>query len=368
MKKNIILSIFLFAVIIILAFLINWGERGRKRDFYSSKKYQSKQLVKKNNFQDKTRPHRFGNKNRDRQLKSRYETVGRSKSTAPIKRGERINRSSGSFIGYFLYAVWLSLILVFILSRKKIKRFRLPLLFLAVLLFGILLRANPSPMQSVVKLFKMFNGMERDIIIIIISFIFFSLFSVLGSKLVCGWACPLGALQELIFSIPVDKKKFGYKPPFALSLFIRIVLFVLFFILLFGIGLGISNYVLFHDVNYFNIFDFKRLTLFGILTLPIFLVSSLYIFRPFCQFICPYGLYSWVLENFAVYKIVIIEDKCTKCQQCVQSCPTEAMKAIYEKKRKYFLPDCWTCGECIEACPTKAVKYENVKKFTLHNS
>ena len=95
-----------------------------------------------------------------------------------------------------------------------------------------------------------------------------------------------------------------------------------------------------------------------ICTFPIFIVASFYIYRPFCQFICPFGLYAWLLENTAMYKIKINENQCTKCQKCVDRCPTEAMKGIYEKKRDYFLPDCWSCGECIEVCPENAVKYE----------
>ena len=85
--------------------------------------------------------------------------------------------------------------------------------------------------------------------------------------------------------------------------------------------------------------------------------ASLFIYRPFCQFICPFGLYSWLLENISIKRIKIIEDKCIKCEKCVKTCPTQAMKGIYEKKRKHFLPDCWSCGACIEACPTDAIKY-----------
>ena len=101
---------------------------------------------------------------------------------------------------------------------------------------------------------------------------------------------------------------------------------------------------------------------FGILTLPILILSSLYVYRPFCQLICPFGLYAWLLENFAVNKITINEDKCKNCKECVNSCPTQAMKGIYEKRRAYFLPDCWACGKCIEVCPTDAIKYLQNKK------
>lgn len=362
MKKNIIISVYLIALTIVLAFLITWGDTGSKKDSHSSEKTKSKQFAKRDSDQGKRRTHGFGNKNLNRGRINRYRNINRTKTATPLNRGEGKNRNSYGFWTYFLWAIWLTFILVVIMSRKKIKRFRIPVLLLAIILFGILLRANPNPMQSVVKLFKIFNGTQQGAIVIIFSFIFFSLFSVLGAKLVCGWGCPLGALQEVIFNIPIYKKKFKYQLPFWISLSVRLIFFVLFFMLLFGIGLGVSNYVLYHDVNYFNIFDLRRLTLFGILTLPILILSSLYLYRPFCQLICPFGLYAWLLENFAVNKITINEDKCKNCKECVNSCPTQAMKGIYEKRRAYFLPDCWACGKCIEVCPIDAIKYWQNKK------
>ncbi|MBN2541735.1 4Fe-4S binding protein [bacterium] len=70
-----------------------------------------------------------------------------------------------------------------------------------------------------------------------------------------------------------------------------------------------------------------------------------------------------MLENIAINRIRIIRAKCIDCEKCVKACPTEAMKGIYKKKRKVFLPDCWSCGACIEACPTDAVIYTANRKF-----
>lgn len=267
---------------------------------------------------------------------------------------------------YILWAIWISLILIFILARKIIKKFRVVILLLTVVVFGLLLGTEPNPMESLVKLFKMLNNMEGGPKGIIVGFILFSLFSVLGTKLICSWGCQLGALQESIFNIPIFKRKYKYQLPFAITLTVRLILFVLFFFLLFGIALGIKNFVISHHINYFKIFNLD-LAPFAFYSLPIFILASLFIFRPFCQFICPFGLYSWLLENLAINRVRIIEDKCIKCLKCVEDCPTHAMKGIYEKNRNYFLPDCWSCGICIEVCPTDVVGYGNVKKTLPHN-
>ena len=173
---------------------------------------------------------------------------------------------------------------VLVLSRKRIRRIRVFLLVVSTVVFGLLLGASPNPMEAVVKLFKMLNKMEGGPTVLITSLGLFTLFSLLGSKLICSWGCQLGTLQESIFNIPVFKRKRKFQVPFALSLALRIVFFVLFFFLLFGIALGVKNFVLFHQINYFKIYNWD-LAPFAIYSLPILVLTSLFIYRPFCQFI-----------------------------------------------------------------------------------
>ncbi len=263
---------------------------------------------------------------------------------------------------YILWVALLGFVLLFVLKGENIGKIRRILLPLVVIVFGVFLGATPNPMESVVKVLKLLNNMESGALGIWISFSVFTLFSLLGAKFICSWGCQLGAVQESLFNIPVFKKKYSWKVPFVVSLSVRILVFAIFSILFFGLGAdisqGIKNYVAYHHVNFFKIFEVHDIAKIALLSLPLFAIASLFVFRPFCQFICPFGLYSWILENFAANRIKIDNDKCTQCQQCVKACPTEAMKEIVAKRRKYFLPDCWSCGKCIEECPTKAIEYK----------
>jgi len=271
------------------------------------------------------------------------------------------DRPLRDILKYILWSVYLSLILLLIFARKHIRKIRNIIMMVVVLFFGIALGATPNPMESLVKLFKLLNNMEGDPKILISSFILFTLFSLIGSKFICSWGCQLGALQENLFNIPVFKRKYAVKVPFVLSLCSRIIIFIVFLVLLFGFGygvvFGIRNFVIYHHLNYFKVFNFHDLAIIALYTLPLFVLLSLFVYRPFCHFICPFGLYSWILENVALSKIRINEEKCIKCEKCVISCPTEAMKEIYNHKRKLFLPDCWSCGYCMDVCPTNAIEY-----------
>jgi formate hydrogenlyase subunit 6/NADH:ubiquinone oxidoreductase subunit I len=340
---------------------MKWDRIGAEQEIYFSEDMTLKELGKKNEVPVKELLHILSHEDRSvwdlpKDLPIADINVDPVKLKDALEHVKEEEKPVLEILKYSLWAVWISFALLFILARKKIKKFRVPVLVLAALTFGLLLGATPNPMESVVKLFKLLNKMEGEPKVLIISFILFSLFSVLGSKLICAWGCQLGSLQESLFNIPIYKKKYKYQIPFVISLPIRIIIFILFLFLLFGIVLGIKNFVVYHHINYFKIYNLD-FALFALYSLPVLVLVSVFIFRPFCQFICPFGLYSWLLENIALNRIKIIQERCIECKSCVKNCPTHAMKGIYEKKRKYFLPDCWSCGVCIEVCPKNAVKY-----------
>ena len=79
---------------------------------------------------------------------------------------------------------------------------RMPYL-LAVLaagvVFGFGLGKSPNPMEGIVKVLKSMVGLYPSVTDKVIALVFFLLvLAVVGNKLVCGWTCPFGALQELL--------------------------------------------------------------------------------------------------------------------------------------------------------------------------
>jgi len=145
--------------------------------------------------------------------------------------------------------------------------------------------------------------------------------------------------------------------------------YLIFLLLLFeilNINQGGPGSILYHHFNLFKIYNPYDLAQFTVLLIPVLFVASLFIFRPFCHTICPFGLWAWLLENVALYKVRIIEpDACEDCGMCEEACPTDAMKSIIEDKRTYFRPDCWSCGNCIEACPNDVLGFASISKSVV---
>jgi len=361
LKNKLLVSIMFLSTIIILLFMYS-NPLDIAPKIYFTETMSLKQLAIANNLPVKEIQHIVShdditvwNINKNTPLKElSIDTILFKEAIEHVK-GE--NNQLKDIAKFILWAVWLSFILLSVLQNKTWRTKRSYLLLIVLLVFGVFLGATPNAMESIVKFFKYTNGMEGELKVVSLALVLFSLFSVLGSKLFCSWGCQLGALQESIFNIPLLKSKYKLKVPFLLSLFIRFVLFTLFICLLYGWVFGIKNFVIFHNINLFKIFDLD-LPVIAIFLLPILFILFFFTYRPFCSFICPFSLYAWLLENLALNKIKINKQICISCQQCVQACPTEAMQSILNDQRKYFLPDCWSCGKCINACPVKAITYE----------
>ncbi|MFC1739550.1 4Fe-4S binding protein [Planctomycetota bacterium] len=181
----------------------------------------------------------------------------------------------------------------------------------------------------------------------------------------CGWACPFGALQELIYSIPVLKKIKKRKLPFIFTNTIRACLFIAMLLFLFAIIGGRKGSVIYHYVNPFNLFNLDFETFSILLTVIIVLLVSIIIYRPFCQLICPFGLISWIAERFSIFRVRINKDKCNQCGACIKACPLEAAKGLVAGKS--FPADCFSCARCLNVCPTDAIEYTSIFKKGVTN-
>ena len=145
-----------------------------------------------------------------------------------------------------------------------------------------------------------------------------------------------------------------------LSNTVRGGLFVVVLLLLFGVVGRQKGLVLYHYVNPFNLFNFDIETVSIGITIVLVLVLSFGRYRPFCQFVCPFGFLSWLLERVSVFRVKIDRDRCIECGACARACPLEAAEGRLAGR---LLPaDCFSCARCLNVCPVDAVAYGPVWK------
>jgi polyferredoxin len=207
---------------------------------------------------------------------------------------------------------------------------------------------HPSPVCAITKPFLFLSAGGGIPIIFLTILAFITVFSIVGNKVFCGWACPIGAVQELFNQIPLPKK-FKIMLSFRTSNPIRITIFVAFITLVFTVGISVYDY--------FNPFHFLhwRFETMAIAVLLITLITSLFIFRPFCYLVCPIGLFTWVLEHFSLIRVKVNRHNCEECNLCIKESSCPAVQSILDEKR--FHADCFACGRCIGACPVKALRF-----------
>lgn len=241
-----------------------------------------------------------------------------------------------------------------LLTGKLNVRLRVVVLLSSFVLFGILSSfipsffISPSPVCAITKPFWMEFRIQ-----FVASLIFFGILSIIATKGFCGSACPIGALQELIYLLPIFKNIKRKKIPFVLSNIIRIGIACIFLTVVFITGFSIYEYINMFDLIHWE-FNLPLISLFSLLVLIfVFIVLSLFFYRPYCYFICPLGLASWVFEQFAPLKVRVKKESCEACMMCVVSSPCPAVKNIINNN--VIRADCYLCGICLKKCNKNAL-------------
>jgi len=246
---------------------------------------------------------------------------------------------------FVLWIVVIATVTVLLRRRRVSPRLRLAFLIGGTLIlgfgYGFLTQGglNPNPVLSVRNLLAALLGGRPLTPLAVAMLVVLLLMVFLSNKSICGWGCQLGLLQDLLYRAPLPK----WKPPFWLSNTMRVAAFVA---LVGGLVIAASDWI--RAVDPFRLFQFNFTLLVGLFSAAV-LVASLFVYRPWCQFLCPFGLIGWAVEQVSLLRPRINRKACKECKLCVKACPTQAMADIFKGRKIHA--DCFACGACIAACP-----------------
>jgi len=162
------------------------------------------------------------------------------------------------------------------------------------------------------------------------------LFALLYGRVFCAGVCPLGAIQELTGFAPVKLPK-TIEVILASVPFVYLALAVLF-------SATNSTFLICRYDPFVGIFRLDApytMIIFGVLLL----LAGIFVNRPYCRYLCPYGVLLNIFSRFAGKHLTITPAECTNCRLCEESCPydailpsnTEQVKEEPEKSRKRFI-------------------------------
>lgn len=188
------------------------------------------------------------------------------------------------------------------------------------------------------------------------------LFGVIFGRVICGFLCPFGLIQEILYKIKtkkIKKNKVTYQLTY-IKYFILVFLVIL--IPIFTFAPSFCKYIcpagtleagLFHVIGNEKIrelaggfFTFKVIILMAII------IMSVFMYRFFCRFICPLGAFYSFFNKISIIGLKVDMKKCISCKLCVNTCLMD-VKKVGDR-------ECINCGECKKVCKENAIK-----RFTI---
>jgi NAD-dependent dihydropyrimidine dehydrogenase PreA subunit len=257
---------------------------------------------------------------------------------------------------FALWGIFLAAVFLLLRSRRAVSRLRKYLLLASVLVFGVGMGSDPSPMGTVKDAVHLYASARAVFLPRLIALAVFLAVVFLANKYICAWGCQLGTLQDLIFHINRTNRHKAIlgrqvKLPFALTNSVRILFFCGFTLAAFLLAFDIIGWI-----DPFKVFKPAALGLYGGVFLALLLAASLFIYRPWCHLFCPFGLAGWLVEKVSRIKIKVNYETCIACRKCAAACPSTVMDAILRRDRK-TIPDCFACYACREECPTGSIHF-----------
>ena len=296
---------------------------------------------------------------------SRYGTPDQVKSLVIKKLAIAAEHSSKNWIKIPVkFALWFAFLITLFLVLKKRRvtpALRKRLLFVSVLIFGVMMGSDPSPMGTVKDAIHLYGSARAIFPPRMIALTIFLLIVFLANKYICAWGCQVGVLQDLIFHLNRTDQQNAimgkqFKVPFVITNSVRFPFLGLFTSVAFAWGADLIE-----PFDPFGIYRPAHLALGAALFIGTLLIASLFVYRPWCHFFCPFGLVGWIVEKISRVRISVDYRTCIACQKCSAACPATVMGAILMQDKK-TTPDCFACYTCRDVCPTGSISFSGRKR------
>jgi NosR/NirI family nitrous oxide reductase transcriptional regulator len=142
------------------------------------------------------------------------------------------------------------------------------------------------------------------------------IFALFFGRVFCAAVCPLGAVQELTGIRPLKLNK-GIETFLSSIPFIYLALAVLY-------AATNSQFIICRYDPFVGIFRLDApfaMIIFG----SLLLLAGIFLNRPYCRYLCPYGVLQNIFSKFAGKHLTITPAECTNCRLCEEVCPYDAI-------------------------------------------
>jgi len=221
------------------------------------------------------------------------------------------------FVDIFVLAAALSLAMVFALKTRS-RRMIFLLMVFSLAYFGFFRKGCVCAIGAVQNVSEaLFTSATVVPVTVIVFFLLPLIAALFTGRTFCAAVCPLGAIQDAVVLKPARvphwlAKALGILPVVYLGL--AVLLSVT------GAGYVICQYDPF--IGFFRFGADFNMVLFG----SSMLLLGTVVARPYCRFLCPYGVLLGWMSRLSRRHARITPDECNNCRLCEESCPFGAIR------------------------------------------
>ena len=181
--------------------------------------------------------------------------------------------------------------------------------------------------------------------------------AVLLGRVLCGFICPLGFVQDVAHEARQALHIEGISLNEKMYAVLRLVKWIMLIIFL-GIGFIGGNFCDFCPAAAISpaLAGFKLSLGLGGFFMIVVIVAGFFKRRAFCN-ICPLGYILGLTHKASLFKLKKDAVACTECGACYEACPMGIKSIFTEREGKDIrkidvtTADCIMCGECVRRCP-----------------
>ena len=176
----------------------------------------------------------------------------------------------------------------------------------------------------------------------------------LGGRVFCSWVCPMNVVTDAAGSL---RERLGIRDLFHLTPKARY--WVLGLALVLSATTGVAAFEWVSPIGILHRELVYGVGLGFIAVAGVFVFDLLVLRHGWCGHLCPLGAFWALPGRLGQVKVAFDDASCTRCGDCVKSCPEPAVLNFTAAARNGMIAagECTNCGRCVAVCPEASLKF-----------